>query len=289
MRDPFCRETEGIAENPSRNSPQYRIGDYARYMGVTPDFLKHYEQFRLVSSETRENGYRYYPFGQSSKLLECMRLRSFGIPLRDMDEMLSSDDTDTVMDKLDARVQALERQILFEQAVIDDHRSMRAWFKQMDGKEEDWFVAQGEEMLFLPHTSQRNFLKDPRIYEILGDWLALMPMVKSCMCLPFPDGSMPPLREYAWGLLVPASVAKAFDLPVNDAVVRLPPRKTFYFHFSGKSWPQLSPPNLPQSSIYKKMSQLGLTPTGDIYMTMYMYTRISTDSLRYGYYAAPLE
>ena len=279
----------GSAEKSSWNAPHYRIGDYAKYLGVTPDFLKHYEQFRLVSSETRENGYRYYPFGQSSKLLECMRLRSFGIPLRDMDDMLNGDDADTVMDKLDARVQALERQILFEQAVIDEHRRMRAWFSRMEGKEEDWFVSMSEEMLFLPHTSQRNFLKDQRIYEILSSWLELMPMVKSGMQLPCPEGSLSPLQEYAWGLLVPASIAKAFDLPVNDAVLRLPPRKTFFFHFSGKSWTQLNPPNLLQSSVYKKMSQLGLAPAGDIYMAMHMYTRINSDSLRYGYYAAPLE
>ncbi len=34
---------------------QYRIGDYAHYMGVTSDFLKHYEQFHLISSEVMEN------------------------------------------------------------------------------------------------------------------------------------------------------------------------------------------------------------------------------------------
>ena len=42
------------------NMPMYSIGDYAKYLGVTPDFLKHYEQFRIVSSKPRENGYRYY-------------------------------------------------------------------------------------------------------------------------------------------------------------------------------------------------------------------------------------
>ena len=26
-----------------KNAAQYRIGDFARFLGVTPDFLKHYE------------------------------------------------------------------------------------------------------------------------------------------------------------------------------------------------------------------------------------------------------
>ena len=59
----------------------YRIGEYARYMGVTPDFLKHYEQFGLITPSVAENGYRYYPFRESSRLLDCLALRGYGTPL----------------------------------------------------------------------------------------------------------------------------------------------------------------------------------------------------------------
>lgn len=289
MSDPSRKKNEGFAENSPWNAPQYRIGDYAKYLGVTPDFLKHYEQFRIVSSEQKENGYRYYPFGQSYKILESMRLRGYGLPLRDIDAALIDDDAETIMGRLDRRVEDIEKHILLEQALVREHRSLQAWFEQMEGKEEDWDVGMSEEMLFLPHTSRRNFLKDPRIYEILSDWLALMPMVRSCMCVPNPQAEPGPLRDYAWGLLVPVTTAQAFSLPVNDAVRRLPPRKTFFYHFSGKAWPQLNPQDLLNNGVYKKMSQLGLAPAGDIYMTMHMYTHINSDSLRYGYYAVPIE
>ena len=289
MSDPSRSKNESTTENLPWNAPQYRIGDYAKYLGVTPDFLKHYEQFRIVSSEQKDNGYRYYPFGQSYKILESMRLRGYGLPLRDIDAALIDEDAETVMDRLDRRVDDIEKHILLERALVNEHRSLQAWFKQMEGKEEDWNVSMSEEMLFLPHTSRRNFLKDPRIYEILSDWLALMPMVRSSMCVPNPQTQSGPLHDYAWGLLVPSATAKAFSLPVNDAVRRLPPRKTLFYHFSGKARPQLNPQDLLNYGVYKKMSQLGLTPAGDIYMTMHMYTHINTDSLRYGYYAVPIE
>ena len=54
----------------------YRIGDYARYMGVTPDFLKHYEENGLLAVHYTSSGYRYYDFDQSSRILEYMRLRA---------------------------------------------------------------------------------------------------------------------------------------------------------------------------------------------------------------------
>ena len=89
----------------------YRIGDYARYMGVTPDFLKHYEQFGLVTPEVAENGYRYYPFRESSRLLDCLALRGYGVPLREMSGMLHEDDASAFCQKLDERAEALRRQI----------------------------------------------------------------------------------------------------------------------------------------------------------------------------------
>ena len=38
---------------------QYRIGDFAKYLGVTPDLLKHYEDMGIIHSSRSESGYRY--------------------------------------------------------------------------------------------------------------------------------------------------------------------------------------------------------------------------------------
>lgn len=272
-----------------RKSKQYRIGDYARYMGVTPDFLKHYEQHNLIASTPKANGYRYYAFEQSSVLLECMRLRGYGVPLRSMDAMLHEDDAQTAMDKLNERVAALERQIRLEQAIISEHRRQAAWFDRMKIVKEDWLVQDSGEMLFLPHTSQQSFLQDDRIYDILGDWLSLMPMVKSCMRIPAGAPSAAP-GGHAWGLLVPASVAATFDLPINGAVLRLPPRKTYYHHFCGAAWKELDPLSAQKDGmVYRSMSRLGVAPCGDIYMALHMQTDIGQDMKYYGYFAVPID
>ena len=70
----------------------YRIGDFAKYMGVTPDFLKHYEENGLLQVRYRESGYRYYNFDQSSRILEYMRLRNYGVSVKEMNAMLGDDD-----------------------------------------------------------------------------------------------------------------------------------------------------------------------------------------------------
>ena len=119
----------------------YRIGEYARYMGVTPDFLKHYEQFGLITPSVAENGYRYYPFRESSRLLDCLALRGYGTPLKEMRGMLLEDDADAFRQKLDERAEALRRQIAFNQAVVKEHEVLSRWMTRMEGREEDWHVV----------------------------------------------------------------------------------------------------------------------------------------------------
>ena len=67
---------------------QYRIGDFARYLGVTAEFLKHYQESGLLDvtqrapSRVAESGYRYYGFDQSARILQYMRLRNYGISVK---------------------------------------------------------------------------------------------------------------------------------------------------------------------------------------------------------------
>lgn len=48
--------------NNEKTFTHYRIGDFAKYLGVTSDFLKHYEEAGLIDVVQRASGYRYYPF-----------------------------------------------------------------------------------------------------------------------------------------------------------------------------------------------------------------------------------
>lgn len=87
----FFKENQNTHADSSEHK-LYRIGDYARYMGVTPDFLKHYEENGLLEVQYTSSGYRYYDFDQSSRILEYMRLRNYGVTVKDMSRMLSAED-----------------------------------------------------------------------------------------------------------------------------------------------------------------------------------------------------
>lgn len=270
-----------------KNSTSYRIGEYARYMGVTPDFLKHYEQFGLITPRVAENGYRHYPFCESSRLLDCLALRGYGTPLKEMRGMLLEDDAAAFRQKLDDRADALRRQIAFHQAVVKEHEALSHWMARMEGREEDWHVVELPALLFLPHTDLYTFLDDPRIYEVLSGWTPYMPMVKSCLRITPSDAG----PAYCWGLGVREDFAQAHALPVSGVVERLPARKVFALDYCG--W-QLSPGESPLDQYYERflsrMEALRLRPAGAVYLTVLFHTHDADGARRdHGFVAAPVE
>ena len=270
-----------------KGTRSYRIGAYTRYMGVTPDFLKHYEQFGLITPCVAENGYRYYPFRESSRLLDCLVLRGYGVPLKEMSSMLLKDDDDAFRQKLDDRTDALRRQIVFNQAVVKEHEVLSRWMTRMEGREEDWHVVELPALLFLPHTNLHTFLDDPRIYEVLSGWTPYIPMVKSCLRITPSDAG----PAYCWGLGVREDFAQAYTLPVSSVVEKLPARKAFVLDYCG--W-QVLPGESPLDKHYERflshMEALRLRPAGAVYLTVLFHTHDADGTRRdHGFMAAPVE
>ncbi|MCD7819172.1 MAG: helix-turn-helix domain-containing protein [Lachnospiraceae bacterium] len=252
---------------------KYRIGDYSAYMGVTPDFLKHYEQFNLVFPETGENGYRYYPFNQSYKILECIRLRNYGFSIRDIEKLLNDDDFANINDKMDRKIEEIERRIEFEKEIVSDYQRMKECLEKTRDQKSAWYIAETEDLYFLPHSNDYDFLMDERIYAVLHDWMSWLPVVKSCLeirgCEDFSEEP-----TYSWGLSVSKSFAEKYKIPVNRVVKIIPGQKCFiYIYKEERVGAELRFPQV--WKIYSLLKKLGLRPAGNIYDIVFMYSHIN--------------
>ncbi|MGN1367467.1 MAG: MerR family transcriptional regulator [Aristaeellaceae bacterium] len=208
----------------------YRIGDYARYMGVSPDLLKHYEKFGLIQSEALENGYRYYAFQQSVPLLECMRLRNYGFSLREIGDVLNQSSFEKVQSQLDKRINEMEKHLQFEKLVVQEHRRISGWMDMMRQSDTVILEQQAEPMYFLPQSRHWDFIQDDRISQLLEPWVDAMPLVKSCRLLPdFPSAVTE--KDSSWGLAVTASHARLLGLPMNDVVQQIPGGRYLHIHY----------------------------------------------------------
>ena len=264
---------------------RYRIGEYAKYMGVTPDLLKHYEELGVITSQRSESGYRYYSFPTSMFLLECIRLRNYGLTLREIKSILADHSMDSrAMEQRFARnMDLLREENRFNQALIADYEEFQEWKEPLLEKDCDWSIRRSRPMYFLPHTNTYDFLEDPRIYDILRHWMSHIPIVKSAMRI----------REdhtVTWGLIVEQQKLSYLGLPVNDVVLSIPSHKVFYYQFRG---PLTATSDEHFSSevhpALKQIHAMGLEAREPFYRVTLMPSDWQKDlSCQYGYYAIPL-
>ncbi len=267
---------------------KYRIGEFARRMGVSASFLKHYEQFGLIDAQTAENGYRYYPFHQSARLLACIGLHNFGFSLHETQSLLYENDADAITRQFAARSEDLRRQIDRELALADELDRQQCQIAQIRKTGFSCEVIDQEELYFLPHTSGRSFLSDEHIYELLPEWMQWLPIVKSCRRLENTPGILEQ-PAFCWGLAVPAALAVQHHLPLSEAVSVVPARKMLRFCYYLRDSAPYTPHDDSLSYALAKLGELGLTADGPfLYQVDLLRTHTEACRERLGYYLIPV-
>lgn len=267
-------------------SALYRIGDYCRFMGVSPDLLKHYEKLDLIQSLTLENGYHYYAFQESVPLLECMRLRSYGFSLRETRTALKELPYDAVKLQLDDRIRTLEERIRREQLILEEQKRISDWMRMMADCDEQVFEKEVEPLLFLPQSRFRDFIKDARISALLEPWVGAMPLVKSCRMIPdVLSGTA--LEDASWGLCVSQSHAEQLGLPRNDVVQCIPAGRYLHIHYR---WVQSRHGSVSGhlDGVCDMLRQRGVQPAGPVYQVALMTMDAEHDYVTCGWFAVPL-
>ena len=265
---------------------EYRIGEFAKYLGVTPDLLKHYEDQGIIQPTRSDSGYRYYPFNTTMLLIECIRLRNYGMTLREIREILAAHQLSTaaVSSRLAENVEHMKEEILLDEALTADYEEFLAWQAPLSERDFDWEIRWSKPMAFLPHTDKYDFLQDPRIYEILKSWMSYIPIVKSSM-------KAERNGRITWGLLVEERMIRQLKLPVNDIVEFYPPYKVFYYKFRAPLM-HSSFENFDTSShpAFQALRKLNLEPRNGYFRTTLMPADWQRDiGYQYGYYAIPVK
>ena len=265
---------------------EYRIGEFAKYLGVTPDLLKHYEDQGIIQPTRSDSGYRYYPFNTTMLLIECIRLRNYGMTLREIREILAAHQLSTaaVSSRLAENVEHMKEEILLDEALTADYEEFLAWQAPLSERDFDWEIRWSKPMAFLPHTDKYDFLQDPRIYEILKSWMSYIPIVKSSM-------KAERNGRITWGLVVEERMIRQLKLPVNDIVEFYPPYKVFYYKFRAPLMHSLFENfDTPSHPAFQALRELNLEPRNGYFRMTLMPADWQRDiGYQYGYYAIPVK
>lgn len=201
----------------------YRIGDFAKKLGVTPDFLKYYEKVGILHPEVNNSGYRYYSFAQTSKVLECVKLRNFGFSSQEIVNIMNSSSFHEYVSYMCGRGSDIQREANFCGELLKVIEELRL-AEQLLCVSENWEVRLADGFFFLPYSVQDKMIDDARVSEILLNWLPWMPVVKSGTAykvLESPAGQLQIDHEHmpVIGIIVSENFARSqgliTDLPVE--------------------------------------------------------------------------
>ena len=102
------------------------IGEVARRAGVRPSAIRYYESIGLLPEPRRVSGRRRYP-GEILRTLSVIAVaQRAGLSLDEARELLATDDTGTVSDRLRAIAQ---RKLPEVDALIERARLVRSWLE----------------------------------------------------------------------------------------------------------------------------------------------------------------
>lgn len=112
----------------------YSIGETAKIIGISTQTLRSYTNMNLVEPEeiNAETGYRYYSFSQLHYLDRIKYLRSLGLPLKAIADILKDGKPHKMLECLQQKRADVTLQIQQLQEQIDDIDWYTSYFEQLD-------------------------------------------------------------------------------------------------------------------------------------------------------------
>ena len=213
---------------------QYSIGEFAKQLGVTPDFLKYYEKMGILLPTVNQSGYRFYRFWERGQVLECIKLRNCGFTSREVVELLNAGSLEEYLKKIHARQLQLRDQLEHLQAQMLSFDSLSVLSRNF-GADSSWEIRNMDGFYFLPQADYDCFDTGREVGAATKSWMPWMPTVHSTVR--YDRFVMEPAKISSpkIGFTVPEAFAREHGLVTADPVVHVETRRWLVIYLKDTS------------------------------------------------------
>jgi DNA-binding transcriptional MerR regulator len=202
---------------------EYSIGDFAKKLGVTPDFLKYYEKQGLLHSNKTPSGYRYYDAASTALVNECLKLKNWGFSSKEIEKLLHTTTYEKTVDYFEQRRSEILQQIQFLQGLVEYSEDMSKSLPYYSGIDQ-WNIIKKEGFYYL--SQSRNFELNPNISDIIKEWVKYIPLVSITARVNYSPAA--PVIE--WGFSASPKIVHEQLLPIPEPVEWIPPMRYLEFY-----------------------------------------------------------
>ena len=254
-----------------KEEKQYKVGEFAKNMGVSIGFLKHHEKNGLLKPRISSSGYRYYSCRQAMQVFQCVRLQSMGFTSREIENILYHSSEKDIAKLYAGKKKELQENIARDQQIlryinaVEQYGIGTSW----DGS---WTIVNAPPFLYVESITNEEFSAGEEGCETIREWNRFFPMVSTCTRVKWEGKEEGAVRilEVGRGLMIDERLAKALQVPQNAAVRRVDPGKVLHYHLERMVSCLESGEEAPVDSFLKEPLELCrrhvFTPSGDIFM-----------------------
>lgn len=254
-----------------KEEKQYRVGEFAKNMGVSIGFLKHHEKNGLLKPRLSSSGYRYYSCRQAMQVFQCVRLQSLGFTSREIENILYHSSEKDIAELYAEKKEELQKNITRDQQILHYINAVEQYGigTSWDGS---WTIVNAPPFLYVESITNEDFSAGENGCKAIKEWNRFFPMVSTCTRVKWegkPDGTIH-ILEIGRGLMIDEKIADSLQVPENPAVQRIDPGKVLHYHLERTVSYLESGEEAPVDPMLKEPLELcrrhAFTPGGDIFM-----------------------
>lgn len=175
------------------------IGTLARFMGVSPHTIKYYEKIGLLSSGRDErSNYRRFELRVCTDLAECVKFRSMGFSLKELDKLRKSADGAELQEMLGERIRNLEEEIARLSGLCSFLKEYERECRRAEEELGEWYIEPFDQVVYCRmQTKNLNYTEQ----NLAADAVNIMDFAPKTMAVAilnrnYLEGGE---QEFSWG------------------------------------------------------------------------------------------
>lgn len=253
---------------------KYKIGEFANFLGVTPDLIKHYEKYEIIKGEQDiSTNYRYYDISQASPIMYSKMYQNMGFTLKEISNLLKEPNINEFFSELNKKKEKLKFQIDKENLVYFNLQEIIKYQEEIINNEFDgcWEIKDIDDFYFFEHTDNYNINKELKNKKLIDDWINLLPITSLCTRIFSTENNF---DSVSFGLSCNGKIANKFGIDNSEHLIKINKKK--FLVYKSKLTAKSGIPYLLQEKILKKPLELAknhnLEIKGDIYAKILFQT-----------------
>lgn len=215
----------------------YKIGDVARILGISPDLLRYYEKKGVVTpTKDKNNDYRYYDAWDINFLMDCLWFKNFGFSIEQIADMVRIPSAEALDDLFEYKEDELRSTIRRCTLLLKRSAQHRAELREAQEMLGRCRVEQSPELVSFINRVEDEYPAEARLQRMAARWLDLLPYNHRYFEIQRDSLVSGERSGYAWGQSLTMDFVRELEVEVEPPMTLVESCRCLYtvFKSSGK-------------------------------------------------------